>query len=191
MRYMIGPICLTCFLALPFLLTSGTLKANESFDVPIPKDFAQTVSRDGESHAIGHFIPQNETEENWTRKIIVQIFKGLQMDAAAYMAQMQGRKISGCSQFDSRDLITGTHNGYPSARITLACSYNTENDKGSVAMVRVYSGDENFYYVQLAWRGAPFDLKTIPISDALQNEWIAFLDAVRVCNTKSADHPCP
>ena len=183
--------CLVCFLAFSGLATSGTLKAGEKFDVPVPANYLQTVSRDGNTHAIGHFIPQDQTEENWTRKIIVQIFKGLRMDAADYMTQMQGRKIRGCAQFDARDMVTGTHNGYPSARITLACNYNVENEKGSVAMVRVYSGDENFYYVQQAWRGAPFDLKALPVSQALEDEWIAFLDAVTVCNTDGTAHPCP
>ncbi|MEX2615847.1 MAG: hypothetical protein WD767_07110 [Alphaproteobacteria bacterium] len=190
MRYGYGLICLAGFVAFSGIVTSGTLRAGEKFDVPIPNDFMQSVSRDGNNHAIGHFIPKSETEENWTRKIIVQIFKGLTMDAASYMAQMQDRKIGGCSQYDARDLVTDTHNGYPSARITLACSYNVENDKGSVAMVRVYSGDENFYYVQRAWRGAPFDLRALPVSEALQKEWTAFLDSVKLCNTDSAAHPC-
>ncbi|MDA0661682.1 MAG: hypothetical protein O3B08_02445 [Proteobacteria bacterium] len=190
MRYGGGLVSLAGFLVFSGIVTSGPLWAGEKFDVPVPKDFLQTVSRDGNSHAIGHFIPQTETEETWTRKIIVQVFKGMKMDAAEYMAQMQGRKIGGCPQFDARDLVTGNHNGYPSARITLACSYNAENDKGSVAMVRVYSGAENFYYVQQAWRGAPFDLKELPLPDDLLKEWIAFLDAVTVCNPDDAAHPC-
>ena len=190
MRYRCGMICLAGFLAFSGIATSETLRAAEKFDVPIPSDFVQSVSRDGSTHAIGHFIPNGETEENWTRKIIVQIFKGLKMDAADYMAQMQGRKIGSCSQYDARDLVTDTHNGYPSARITLVCSYNVENDKGSLAMVQVYSGEENFYYVQQAWRGPPFDLKSLPVSEALQQEWIAFFGSVTVCNKDGAAHPC-
>ena len=41
-----------------------------------------------------------------------------------------------------------------------------------------------------AWRGAPFDLKELPLPDVLLKEWIAFLDAVTVCNTDDAAHPC-
>ena len=179
-------------LSLPFTLQAEDLHSGENFHVPLPEGYKQVYGRDSARHSIGHFIPQAQTEDGWTDKIIVQTFRGFQMDAPTYMAQTKNRPADkGCVEFHTQDTVTDTHNGYPSARITMTCTLNNDSGKGSVAMLRVYSTGENFHYVQLVWRGPSFEMPNIPVSAEKFAEWTAFLGAVRLCDTNAAEHPCP
>jgi hypothetical protein len=173
------------------LAAAAELHKGENFDVPIPEGYKLSKGNESQRHFLAHYIPQDQTEENWTQKIIVQIFRGQHMDAPDYINLVKGRpSADGCMSFSTQDLVNDIHNGYRSSRITMTCTLGTDSGMGSVSMLRVYSGDENFYYVQRAWRGAPFQGPNLPLSRKELTDWAAFLDAVLVCNTDGPDHPC-
>ena len=137
------------------------------------------------------FVPKSESVKNWTQLLTVQIIYGQnRLNPATFSSNMAARFQKGCTEVEANTTPISVHNGYPTAELTLVCARELKSGKGSVTMMRSFAGRDSFYIVQRAWRGAPFPLERSPLSQDTTDDWRAFLNSVRECDTRRESNPC-
>lgn len=130
------------------------------------------------------YVPTGETVEDWSRMITEQIFFGRRNvdpdDLPNFMAKSWGAVCpGGVAERTGRT----SENGYPVATWQFRCPMNPQTHKPETMWMKVISGADALYSVQYAYRRAP--------SDDLAGPATAYLNRVKVCDTRDPAHPCP
>jgi hypothetical protein len=90
-----------------------------------------------------------------------------------------GRKA--CHKYSSQILGNILDNGYPTLTSTSTC---VRGDRfKSVTLRKVISGRDALYVVQKVWKD--------PVSSDSWNRWLGYLKRLRLCDDRTAEHPCP
>jgi len=148
-----------------------------------PKDFRVGFQSSHDNRMMTEFVPAAETVEDWTRMLTVQIYRGATTDAATFLQGIGKRYMDACAGTTTKGIFTGQVNGYVVSMLVLKCPKNPSTGKPETTAFRVIKGNDALYSVQQAWRSVP--------SDQDLDDVIHGLAKVTVCDTRSADHPCP
>jgi len=186
--------CKFAFSFLIILSTTGTafaLTQGENFLVTQIKGFKQGFIDKKNGMLMVEYVPQGETVQNWTEMHTVQIIYGIKIPTDQFLARIgQGFK-KGCDEVEAKYPTKGLVNGYQSEQIFFSCTKEKQTGKGSLTLFRVIQGNDSFYVIQRAWRGAPFKSDQMPISNDKFKSWMAYMESVSVCDTRGKLHPCP
>jgi hypothetical protein len=133
---------------------------------------------------ITEWVPANQTVENWTEMLTVQVFYGLKAAPEQFMHQLEQRWRGACpGAGDAQPVAGGVENGYPSLVWILECPKNPATGKMELTWFKGVQGNDSFYLVQKAFRFTP--------SKAQITRWVGYLKGVVVCDSRIADRACP
>ncbi len=157
----------------------------EKLIVSPPEDFKVGYDSRDADKSITEFVPAQESVEDWTRMLTVQVFRHAKVEAAAFLQGIGKGYLAACPGTSVRGngIRTGQVNGYVVSMLVLQCPRNPATGKPETTIFRAIKGNDALYVVQRAWRAdpAPQDF------DAT----IQGLSAVTVCDRRSSEHPCP
>jgi hypothetical protein len=139
-------------------------------------------SRGGVS--IQEWVPQGETVQNWSEMVTVQLFRNRpDLEPRAMLDTIQRGWLKACAGSTPAPIVAGKANGYETGSMVLRCPLNGETGKPETTAFRAIRGRDSFYMVQRAVRSVP---------DASRLERMeSSLAGVSVCDTRSAQSPCP
>lgn len=148
-----------------------------------PKYFKVGFQSNRDNRLMSEWVPENQTVEDWTEMITVQVFRGASVEAAAFLQNVGARYMGACPGTTAKGIFTGTTNGYVVSMLVLKCPKNPNSEKPETTAFRVIKGSDALYSVQYAWRLVPTDQE---MDGAMH-----VLGSVTVCDTRSPSHPCP
>jgi hypothetical protein len=170
-------------LLIPNQLFAGPL-SGENLIQPLPQGFKAAWSISQSGMDMTEFVLAPETIDNWTRLITTQVFHGKGDKLSSAFAQGWGKRMTNaCPSLTHSQLITGLRNGYALSFVQVNCPNNPQTGKREFVFLEVFQGKDALYSVQYAFRYQP--------SPAEIGSALSFLKSLTVCDSRSADHPCP
>jgi hypothetical protein len=152
------------------------------------------ASRQGnETMSMVEYVPAGETVQNWSRKLMVQVFPN---DKTSLADWVQSFRFYFPARWncDGKQLIrslSGWTNGYEWMRLITVCNRSLAHNSGEFSLLQFMRGRDNIYVVQRAWRGPAFAQNVAPVPPEEFREWVAFMDKVSLCDSRYREHPCP
>jgi len=132
---------------------------------------------------ISEMVPQNETVENWTEMVTVQIFFGQKTGASQFMARIDKLWVASCPGGEPRSLYDGLARGYATAMWVLVCPLNPATKKPEITWFKAVQGNDSLYVVQKAFKFMP--------TQEQASKWLRYLEEVTVCDSRLPDRACP
>jgi hypothetical protein len=156
---------------------------NETLLVSLPKGYKVGYQNKTPQGTISEMVPADETVENWTEMVTVQIFLNLRdVTPAQYRERMQRMWGTACSGSEFAKVKDGVENGYAALTWMQKCPVNPHSGKLEMTWLKAVQGRDSFYLVQKVFKFEP--------SEEQRREWGKFLDGVRVCDTRLQDRRC-
>ena len=140
------------------LLTSQICVAqlvNENLLTNLPEGYQIGYQNRNDKELISEMMPRNETVENWTEMVTVQIFFGQKMGAAQFKARMEKLWLASCPGGEPRSVNDGPERGYATATWVLACPLNPATKKPELTWFKAIQGNDSLYVVQKAFKFMP------------------------------------
>jgi hypothetical protein len=164
------------FLCLPS--AQAQLKGENLIVVP-PAGFMVGYSDTSNFVSLTEWIPSNETVQNWSEMVTVQIFSR----RADLLKTLQGQWLAACPGSTPASVLPDKVNGYEAATMLLRCPRLAATSRPETTMFRAIKGQGSLYLVQRAIRsaGTPDEVERMK----------RYLGEVSVCEAGSPDHPCP
>ena len=157
---------------------------NENLLAPLPPGYKIDFQNRQGNATITEMVPTNETVQNWTEMVTVQIFYGLRsVTPQQFKARMEQLWGNACPGSQSKPLAERNERGYPALMWVLLCPQNKATGKPENTWFKAIQGRDSFYVVQKAYKFAP--------SKEQEDHWLAYLTSVAVCDSRSAQSPCP
>ena len=157
---------------------------NENLLAPAPPGYKIGFRDKKNDLQMTEWVPTNQTAENWTEMLTVQVFHGLKMAPEQFMQQLEQRWRGACpGAGDAQPVAGGAENGYPALLWILDCPKNPGTDKPELTWFKAVQGNDSFYVVQKAFKFTP--------SKEQITRWIGYLKGVWVCDSRIADRACP
>jgi hypothetical protein len=156
---------------------------NENMPVTMPQGFKIGFQKKNDGMYMQEWVRQNETVDNWSELITVQIFYGKNYDPAQFLRAIGERWITACPESKPNSTYSGLANGYKVSMTFLFCPLNSKSGKPEFTQIRAIQGKDSFYLVQWASAFVP--------SPEQKGAVVIFLDTVNVCDSRSTEHPCP
>lgn len=174
-------------LGLALLLCLGTAASaqlkNENLLVSLPQGFKVGFSDSRNGMNMQEWVPSNETVQNWTEMVTVQVFLNrTDLDPVKFLATLQQQWAGACKGSVATPVATSRVNGYPSASMLLRCPLLERTGKPETTMVKTIRGNDSFYVVQRAIRAVPTPVQL--------EQTKKYLDGVGLCDTRLPAHPC-
>ena len=157
---------------------------NENLLVSVPPGYKVDFQQNNDNARMTEMVPANESVKNWTEMLTVQVFYRLQnVTPGEFKSRMEKLWSSNCSGSQSKLVKTGVEGGYPSTTWVMICPLNRATSKPENTWFRAIQGADSFYVVQKSFKFTP--------SKAQENQWLAFLQKVLVCDSRLPDRACP
>ncbi|WP_158814823.1 hypothetical protein [Methylocapsa sp. S129] len=157
---------------------------NENLLATIPDGFKVGFQTRSDREIMAEYVPAQESVDDWSRMITVQIFHALKMiDPDAFAGGVAKGWMSACAGGDARKVTAGKENGYAFSVWMYNCPLNPRTGKPENMWLKATSGVDALYSVQYAYRKAMSADLIGPAMDYLQH--------VSVCDTRLADRRCP
>ncbi len=157
---------------------------DENILTPLPSGFKVAFRTVKGQMTLSEYIPEQETVDDWSRMITVQIFHGMKRDNPDRLAIGLGKLWkSNCADGDAQKIGEGVENGYSFSLWMFTCHLNPNTKKPENMWFKVISGEDALYSVQYAYRKE--------LSKELIGPAVEYLQRVAVCDTRRADRPCP
>jgi hypothetical protein len=157
---------------------------NENILVGFPTGYKIGFQTRKGNATISEMVPTQETVENWSEMITVQIFHGSKnMTPQAFRTTMQNLWSSACKGSEFATVRDGEENGYGFSLWVMSCPLNPSTSKPEVTWLKAIKGNDSFYVVQKAFRFSPTKDQVV--------RWTQFLQAVMVCDSRLNDRKCP
>lgn len=144
------------------------------------------------------YVPENEpadaAKDAWTRRITFESMQDEPLpDPIEFIELMNSGRDYACGTFRAYPTFSGLENGYPTAVYLLVCHKDRTTERAEVSMIKTIQGNEYFYVITRAWRGAPIPKDEAPPLDETEiGGWAVFLKSISLCDPGRADvHPCP
>lgn len=174
-------------LGLALLLCFGTASTaqlkNENLLVGLPQGFKVGFSEQRNGMNMQEWVPSNETVQNWTEMVTVQVFLNrTDLDPVKFLTTLQQQWAGACKGSNATPAATSRVNGYLSASMLLRCPLLDRTGKPETTMVKTIKGNDSFYVVQRAVRALP--------TSAQLEQTKKYLDGVSLCDTRLPAHPC-
>lgn len=175
------------FLALCLLLLASPAFAfeGENLLAELPPgykiDFQQKKKN---SIQITEMVPANESVQNWTEMLTVQVFNGMKGTTPdQFRARMEKLWSGSCANALTRPIATTVEKGYPIAVWMMFCPTNKETGKPESTWFKAIQGQDSFYVVQKAFKFDPSSEQVV--------KWTLYLKKVAVCDTRVRERACP
>jgi hypothetical protein len=169
------------FLCLPS--AEAQLKGENLLVVP-PAGFMVGYSDTANFVSLTEWIPANETVQNWSDMVTVQIFsRRADLNPVPFLKTLQGQWLAACPGSTPAPVASDKVNGYEAATMLLRCPRLAATSRPETTMFRAIKGKGSLYLVQRAVRsaGTPDEVERMR----------RYLAQVSVCEAGSPDHPCP
>jgi hypothetical protein len=183
MRTKLIGLWLAPLLCLVAAASHGQLKG-ENLLVNMPTGFKVGFQDSRNGVKLVEWVPVNETVQNWTEMVTVQIFsKRSDIDPALFLRKVEENWLSACKGSTPVPTVTGKANGYDVSMVLLHCPLLPSTGKPETTMFRAIRGTDSFYLVQRAVRSVA--------SPEQLDRMKQYLGAANVCDAASPAHPCP
>jgi len=164
--------------------STGTRLENENLLVEVPMGFKVDYESKQDNIVINEMVPQNESVNDWTTMVTVQIFLGeTNTTPEQYQETMTQSWSNACQGSEYYPVADGAENGYNFVLWQLYCPINPSTQKVEFTYMKAIQGNDSFYLVQVAFRHEP--------SDEEITQWIQYLKRVQVCDSRIPDRACP
>lgn len=156
---------------------------NENLLVTMPKGYKVGFQKRQGNQMISEMVPENESVENWTEMVTVQIFFGMRdVTPAAYRGRIEKLWAEACPNSTFVNLHSAPENGYPIMMWAQKCPLNAKTGKREVTWMKAIAGQDSFYLVQKAFKSEP--------STEQRRDMLDYFEGVRVCDTRVKEKPC-
>jgi hypothetical protein len=181
----LGPTFALSLIAIALLASSPTAALeNENLLTTIPSGFKVGSQDKSTRQAIAEYVPEQESVENWSRMVTVQIFYDLKSaDPEAFAGKLAKQWLAACSGGGAHKATSNVENGYKFSLWIYNCPRNPQTGKPENMWMKAVSGADSLYSVQYAYRR--------DMSDELIAPAMEYLRRVIVCDTRRAERPCP
>lgn len=157
--------------------------ANENLLVTIPPGYKIDYRTEQDNMVMNEMVPEDQTVQDWTEMLTVQIFHGLKTTPETMRDTLQRGWNADCPGATGNTVASGAEHGYPTLVWLLDCPRNPDTGKPEMTWFKAIAGNDSFYMVQKAFKFAP--------SKQQIAQWMGYLKAVAVCDTRLADRRCP
>jgi len=182
-RLPLRPVVLGLALLLCFGTAASAQLKNENLLVGLPHGFKVGFSEQRNGMNMQEWVPSNETVQNWTEMVTVQVFLNrTDLEPVKFLTTLQQQWAGACKGSNATPAATSRVNGYLSASMLLRCPLLTSTGKPETTMVKTIKGNDSFYVVQRAVRALP--------TSAQLEQTKKYLDGVSLCDTRLPAHPC-
>jgi hypothetical protein len=157
---------------------------DENLLIGLPQGFKVGFSDSRNGMNMQEWVPVNESVQNWTEMVTVQIFLNRKdLDPAQFLANMEKQWATACTGSTATPTVTGKTNGYSSATRLFRCPLLASSGKPETTVMKAIKGNDSFYLVQRAVRAAatPEQLEQTK----------QYLERVSLCDSRSTASPCP
>ena len=179
-------------LFLTFLVVTGPVRAGERLLVPELMGWRVISTHNDQFADVSELIPPSQSEEDWTRRLTVQAFRGGKMDAGEYLDGLIPRTEEVCDSIVAEPIQRTPLAGFEGGRRSIACGRYQGDGKGSYTLFFAIRGHEALYVLARSWRGEAFKPQTgSPVPAQEFADWQALFDGVRICDTADSARPCP
>jgi hypothetical protein len=163
---------------------AGSGLENENLLVEVPARFKIDHEAEQNNMIISEMVPQNESVNDWTTLVTVQIFLGMtDTSPQQYQQTLTESWFSACPDSGSFPVADGAENGYNFVLWQLFCPLNPSTQKVEYTFLKAIQGNDSFYLVQVAFRYEPTE------EDITQ--WMNYLRDVQVCDSRILERACP
>jgi hypothetical protein len=156
---------------------------NENLLVEVPPGYKMDFKDRNFDRLINEMVPVDQTVDEWTEMVTVQIFYGLKTTPEAFENKVADGWLKSCPGATTGLIVSGPENGYPAGVWILSCPRNPATGKPEITYTKVTAGNDSLYVVQKAFKFAPSRDQTV--------QWMKYLCSVAVCDTRLADRACP
>jgi len=156
---------------------------NENLLVTVPKGFKVGFQDQKNNMRITEMVPADESVENWTEMVTVQIFLGLKTTPQAFQDRIAKGWVAACKEGGAHAVSGDAENGYPALVWVLSCPRNPATGKPEVTWFKAVAGNDSFYVVQKAFRSMP--------AQEQMTAALGYLGTVKVCDSRAPERACP
>ena len=162
----------------------GSGMENENLLVVVPPGFKIDYQAEQGDMIINEMVPQNESVNDWTILVTVQIFLGEKNNTPEqFQENLTQSWFNACQNSESYPVADGVENGYDFVLWMLYCPLNPSTQQVEYAYIKAIRGNDSFYDVQVAFRYEP--------SDEDVTHWMNYLRDVTVCDSRITERACP
>lgn len=168
------------------LLTTATYAElkNENLIHELPVGYKVGHQNRNGNNLIVEMIPKNETIQNWTEMLTINITYGnLPITPIKYSEAMNDMWKKSCPGAEGSTIASGEENGYLFAVWMLICQNNPASGKPEWTWFKAIKGNDSFYVIQKAWRSEPLQQDV--------SKWMKQLRKIQVCDTRIPERKCP
>jgi hypothetical protein len=156
---------------------------NENLLVSVPTGYKVDFQQRKGNMLITEMVPTNESVQNWTEMVTVQIFYGLKIAPEQAKSRLEQGWRASCAGSQSKPVAQAATRGYPSITWAMFCPSNGSTGKPENTWFRAIQGADSFYVVQKAFKFMP--------SKEQESRWLGFLESISVCDSRLAERACP
>jgi hypothetical protein len=179
------PILALALLALAASAPSATAALkDENLLTTVPSGFKIGSQTRNDRETMAEYVPGQESLEDWSRMITVQILRPLKkIEPDVFANSLAKGWMSACPGGGAQKVTAGKENNYSFSLWMYNCPLNPRTGKPENMWLKATSGVDALYSVQYAYRKA---MSTDLIGPAME-----YLRRVSVCDTRLADRRCP
>jgi hypothetical protein len=170
-------------IALLLIQPASAELADENLLVTVPPGYKVDFHTERNAMVMDEMVPDNQTVDDWTEMVTVQIFHGMKIAPEAFKEGLQRDWNAACPDATGDDVANGVENGYPERVFVLDCPKNPGTGKREITWFKAIAGNDSFYVVQKAFKFEPTDEQV--------GHWLDYLKSVVVCDTRLAERACP
>jgi hypothetical protein len=157
----------------------------ERLILPIPQPFKPAGEIKGVNGAGGQiYRPPGQTDDNWMVQIVVESGPARPgVEPTQLLRALDAVTAKNCKDHAPMTILPGRVNGYATATTYYKCPLDTASGKPESSVIHVIAGtDKNYMIFQVA--------RALLTKDQIR-QMIAYLGTVKLCDTRSSEHPCP
>ena len=128
---------------------------NENLLVQPPPGYRTDFQTTKDNMQMAEWVPANETVDNWTEMVTVQIFRGLKTTPEQFRDTIEKGWREACPGANVYPVGQGNERGYPVLIWSLACPRNPATGKPEMTWFKALAGNDSFYIVQKAFKFVP------------------------------------
>lgn len=176
------------------LLLVMPASADEQLIASISTDWKalQLQKKNNGNTKISEYIPANETEKKWSRKITFTQINDPKLDPLEYATKLQNqiKEKEHCKNTLASEAKLRPVNNYDATVVTVSCT--KQDATHEVNMIKVIRGESNLYIIDYTvLTDSHGTYENLPIKQFLWNDVAPFMQRVLVCDDKLPNRGCP
>ncbi len=156
-----------------------------------PDGWALAYQFNNQQIRLTEYTPAGEGDEWKTRISFESDAKMASSDPIEVLLAEVKRQEDGCTFVQHFNVFSGYENGYPTSTRLLLCGEKKADKTGEVALLKAIQGHDFLYIISVTERVPPFPINGSEVDRQDVATWANYLSRIRLCDSESADHPCP